>query len=198
MILVDSKEDYLGIAYVTEDMAQSMDALQSAGLSPVVTSRNETSPSQVIVQIKESMIISVSLSNKDSGFENGGKVLLDILEQVETEPLPNAICGIFGELALNVTDLNKSIESWQELGYVLSEEMKSPYPWAVLTDGLCVVGLHQTTDFDKPSITYFGHDVAQKIKDLKTRGVDIRNMESTSSGCVELGKSHQIFLFELE
>ncbi len=198
MILVESKEDYLGIAYVTDDMDQSIDALKSAGLKPVITSEEESAPKQAIVQMNDNMIISVSLSSKDSRFENGGKVLLDVIENVETELLPNAICGIFGELALSVNELDKSITCWKQLGFEITEELESPYPWAVLSDGLCVVGLHQTTDFSKPSITYFGRDIADKIEDLKAKGVLVKNMENEASAYIELGKSHQIFLFELE
>jgi hypothetical protein len=34
--------------------------------------------------------------------------------------------------------------------------MTQPYPWAILSDGLMLIGLHQTKNFSYPAVTYFG------------------------------------------
>ena len=47
----------------------------------------------------------------------------------------------------------------------------APYPWAILSDGLAVVGLHQTTNFAVPTITFFASDMKEKIEKLEAGGL---------------------------
>jgi catechol 2,3-dioxygenase-like lactoylglutathione lyase family enzyme len=87
------------------------------------------------------------------------------------EKYPNPSCGIFGEFAHPVKDLQTSVEFWGKLGFDCLSRYAMPYPWAIMSDGLSIVGLHQTNDFDYPVITYFAADQAQKIARLKEQGV---------------------------
>ena len=84
---------------------------------------------------------------------------------------PNKECGVFGEFSHPVTDLNSSIEYWKKLGFEVTTQMTQPYPWAILSDGLMLIGLHQTKDFSYPAITYFGLNTEKRVQDLKGKGV---------------------------
>ena len=49
--------------------------------------------------------------------------------------------------------------------------MSQPYPWAILTDGLMLIGLHQTKNFNYPAVTYFGLNTENRVKELTGKGV---------------------------
>jgi catechol 2,3-dioxygenase-like lactoylglutathione lyase family enzyme len=84
---------------------------------------------------------------------------------------PNKQCGVFGEFAQPVANLNVSIAFWKKLGFKVSAVMNEPYPHAILSDGLMLIGLHQTKHFNDPSITYFGVNADKRVEQLKTLGL---------------------------
>ena len=84
---------------------------------------------------------------------------------------PLSRCGKFGEFAVPCKDIQASIAYWEKLGYERLYYAEEPYPWAILSDGLLVLGLHQTTDFAGPHITYFAGDMAERIEKLKADGI---------------------------
>src|SRR6185369_3191440 len=87
------------------------------------------------------------------------------------EKYPNKVCGLYGEFAHPVADIRQSIEFWKLLGFDVISEFTSPYSWAIMSDGLSVVGLHQTTHFTTPAITFFAADMRHKIRKLKEKGL---------------------------
>jgi len=68
-----------------------------------------------------------------------------------------------------------TIDTWPCLQPLSEIEAKSvnqqPYPWAILSDGMNILGLHQTKDFDYPAITYFAPDMSQRVQKLKEAGI---------------------------
>ncbi len=87
---------------------------------------------------------------------------------------PISQLGKFGEFALPVANRDAAIAFWQKLGFeqILVED--EPYPWAIFSDGLIVIGLHQTSDFDQPHITYFTADMSERIAQLEADGLAVR------------------------
>src|SRR5438552_1872662 len=83
----------------------------------------------------------------------------------------NKTCGMFGEFAFPVKNLDNSILFWEKLGYKTLSKKSSPYPWAISSDGLGIVGLHQTNSFSVPTITFFASDSKNKIEKLKQNGL---------------------------
>ena len=71
-----------------------------------------------------------------------------------------------------VTDIDNSMKFWKKLGFKLHSKMALPYPWAIISDGLNIVGLHNTTSFSNPTITFFAVDMKDKIEKLKKDGLD--------------------------
>ena len=99
------------------------------------------------------------LSNNPGGFVHpAGPTLLTMKPADYTDPekYPNKQCGACGEFAYPVSILAASVLFWKKLGFTVKSEMKSPYPHAILSDGLMIIGLHQATHFNYPAITYFG------------------------------------------
>ncbi len=87
---------------------------------------------------------------------------------------PISHLGKFGEFALPVANRDAAIAFWQKLGFEPLLVADEPYPWAIFSDGLIVIGLHQTGDFDQPHITYFTADMAERIAKLEADGLAVR------------------------
>ena len=109
---------------------------------------------------------------------------------------PNKECGAFGEFCHPVTDLNNSIEYWKKLGFEVKSQMSQPYPWAILSDGLMVVGLHQTKNFSYPAVTYFGLSTEKRVQELKGKGVTgITEFMGKNNVSLKTWEGLQFFLF---
>jgi hypothetical protein len=86
---------------------------------------------------------------------------------------PRSRCGKFGEYAVPVADRQQAIAYWEQLGFKPLHMADEPYPFAILSDELLVLGLHQTPDFHEPHITYFAPDMPERIQALQADGIDI-------------------------
>src|SRR6185369_9609928 len=98
------------------------------------------------------------VSNIDNFFKQPpGPTMLTMPQQDYFNPAKyvNKICGMFGEFAHPVANLDSSVAYWEKLGFTMISRFENPYPWAIISDGLAVVGLHPTKEFSSPTITYF-------------------------------------------
>jgi hypothetical protein len=111
---------------------------------------------------------------------------------------PNKQCGVFGEFAHPVKDINVSIAFWKKLGFKSSAEMKEPYPHAILSDGKMIIGLHQTNQFTFPAVTYFGINTEQRIEKLKTQGINkFKEVMDKKNISLTTWEGQHFFLFSL-
>ncbi|NDC40589.1 MAG: hypothetical protein EBZ77_03420 [Chitinophagia bacterium] len=92
-------------------------------------------------------------------------------DYMKPETYPNTTVGLFGEFAVPVTNLEAALAYWKQLGFEAATTFSSPYPWAIVTDGLHIVGLHQTNMFVQPALTFFAADMQLKIATLREAGV---------------------------
>jgi len=111
---------------------------------------------------------------------------------------PNKQCGAFGEFCHPVTDLNRSIEYWKKLGFEVKTQMTSPYPWAIVSDGLMLIGLHQTKEFGYPAVTYFGLNTDKRVQQLKEKGVtNFTEMMGKNNVILKTWEGLHFFLFSM-
>jgi hypothetical protein len=111
---------------------------------------------------------------------------------------PNKQCGAFGEFAHPVTDPAASIAYWKKLGFKVSGEMKEPYPHAILTDGLMIIGLHQTKHFTYPAVTYFGINTEKRIQQLKEKGLqDFTEVAGKNNVMLKTWEGQHWFIFSM-
>ena len=198
IILVEGKDEYLGLTYVSDDILASIDQIKTAGLKPVMTVGTEEDPRQIIAQLRQGMLLSVNQSRPDLDYKYVSKTLMDIdYSNPTAEDFPNEFCGIFGELALNIEDMETEIEFWENMGFQVGERYEEPYPWAIVTDGLFIIGLHQTDEFDKPALTYFAPDMEEKLRTLSDSGVDFKKIDNENSGTIDTPEGQRFFLFPL-
>ena len=109
--------------------------------------------------------------------------------------------GTFGELSVAVADLAAALSFWEALGFERLHESGSPYPWAILNDGLLVLGLHQTIEFEGEALTYFAPDMHEHIAQMKAHGFKFSEEVADEDGIVrnavlETPAGQRIFLFE--
>jgi catechol 2,3-dioxygenase-like lactoylglutathione lyase family enzyme len=110
----------------------------------------------------------------------------------------NPVIGMFGELAHPVKDLDATIAFFEKLGFVKLHVNESPYRWAILSDGLAVIGAHQTTNFSEPTITYFASDMKERIAALKAAGgLEIYKDMGESSMVLTTPEKQKLNLFKL-
>ncbi|MER3523630.1 MAG: hypothetical protein C4326_06050 [Ignavibacteria bacterium] len=90
-------------------------------------------------------------------------------------PKPNGFSeskiGAFGELSVDTAELDASIAFWQKLDFAVSLRGEKPYPWAILTDGVMILGFHQTDAFTMPALTYYSNDVHSCLHALEAAGI---------------------------
>jgi len=142
----------------------------------------------------------ISLVGMIDGFTKpAGKGMLHMPQEdyFRPEKYPNKAIGLFGEFAQPVKDIDASMAFWKLLGFDSVSEFTSPYRWAIMTDGLAVVGLHESAHFNAPAITYFAADMQLRINRLKANG--LQNYKEQGGGNVALTtpEEQQIFLFQL-
>ncbi|MFC1555477.1 hypothetical protein ACFL67_00180 [candidate division KSB1 bacterium] len=94
------------------------------------------------------------------------------------EPENKSVVGIgtFEEYAIPVEDLNVSLAFWKSIGYEPIQGAgyggKEPYPWQVITDGLLMIGLHQTQEFPVAGLAYYHPEQKQNIEILRSGGME--------------------------
>ena len=146
------------LSYLAGDMTERISNLEAAGL-PVTRIRESQSP-EVLAALTAPCGVGVSLLN------------------YSTRRIPKPAgrstckCGDFGELALAVEDLDRSVGFWGRLGFRRRRGAELPYPWAVLTDDLITIGLYQTRDFDRPALIYYSVNPPERIEQLGYDGFE--------------------------
>jgi catechol 2,3-dioxygenase-like lactoylglutathione lyase family enzyme len=162
---------YRGLAYFGRGMAAQAAALEEAGVPMPVRNERPDGFFQAILLPESTLPVSL------------------IEFAAATPPAarqPNPRLGVLGELALAVPDLSQAIAKWGLLGFEVRhrESIGDHYQWAILSDGLLPLGLHQTADFSGPALTYFAPDMEQRLQQLAAAGVEISNPMPDEEGHV--------------
>jgi catechol 2,3-dioxygenase-like lactoylglutathione lyase family enzyme len=173
MMLRKDNEPYIALTYYVNDINAIVADLESNDISFVQKPKDSDMVRKYVFKTPDGL--NISLVNIMEGFvQPPGPNLLTMVQTDYFNPQKyvNKTCGLFGELAVPVSDLDRSLEYWKKLGFAELSKRTSPYPWAIISDGLSVVGLHQSSNFSTASITFFAADMKEKIEKLKTRGLD--------------------------
>lgn len=168
ILLNQDNMDYIGFTYFNPQMADIVVKLKAAGVPFIMEIENV----QVIFSSPSGFWISLINYDASNMFQPAGKTLADIpQDDWSNAPAPNPNLGIFGELAIPVEDLDAEIACWEMIGFEVTK-FEGPYPWAIGQDGQNIIGLHHTTEFDKSAITFFAKDMDDKVRTLKSTGLD--------------------------
>ncbi len=189
---------YIALTYYVKDIENVVADLEQKGIK--FTFRPKATDMVKRYVFKSPDDLTISLVNIIEGFtQPAGPTMLKMSPQdyFNPEKYVNKTCGMFGEFAHPVADLEKSLAYWQLLGFSSISKFTSPYPWAIISDGLSVVGLHQTTNFNYPAITFFAADSKQKIAALREGGLTGMAEGSETSCVLSTPEGQYINLFKL-
>ena len=144
--------------------------------------------------------LNISIVAIQEGFaQPAGPGMLNMPQQdyFNPEKYINKTCGMFGEFAHPVKELGESISFWQKIGFSVLSKFSSPYPWAIVSDGLHVAGLHETNNFAYSALTFFAADMQNKIDLLKGKGLDNFTEQGSSNVVLLTPEKQHINLFKL-
>ncbi len=199
IMLRKDNSPYIALTYYVQEIDNLVAELESEGI--VFTTK--PNPNDMIKRslMKSPDGMNVSLVTYVDGFvQPTGQTLLTTPPQDYSNPdkYINKACGLFGELAHPVSDIDKSMDFWEKLGFKQLSRMTSPYPWSIISDGLSIVGLHQTSDFNSPTLTFFATDMKDKIEKLKEKGLSKFTVKGGATNVVlETPEKQHINLFKL-
>jgi len=174
LLIMLRKDDipYIALTYYPRDIEKIAFDLESEGVAFISRPKSTDMIKRYVMHSPDGL--KISLVGIPEGFKQpSGPTMLTTPQQdyLKPEKYVNKVCGMFGEFAHPVKDLDTSIAFWEKLGFVALSKFTSPYPWAILSDGLAIVGAHQTNSFTQPAITYFASDMKEKIAKLKEKGM---------------------------
>ncbi len=172
MLRLDKKE-YIALTYYVKNIDKITTELEQVGIKFSQKPQANDLVKRFVFESPDGLTISL-VSIIDGFAQPPGPTMLTMpqSDMFNPEKYVNKICGMYGEFAHRVNDLNVSVSYWEKLGFKALTKFESPYPWAILSDGLAVVGLHQTKNFINPAITYFASDMKDKINKLKNEGLN--------------------------
>lgn len=198
IMLRKDNQPYIALTYYVNDVDKTFTELTAAGISFVTKPNPNDITKRCLMHSPDGM--NISLVTLFEGFSQPpGPTLLTMPPSDFSNPekYPNLVCGIFGEFACPVKDIDGSMEFWSKLGFVLLSRRTAPYPWAIISDGLSIIGLHQTDSFTKPTITFFAKDMKEKIEKLKSTGMTAITEKGGSNIVVTSPEKQNINLFTL-
>lgn len=198
LMLRKDNNPYIALTYYVKDMDTVIADLKQAGVLVKPLPTPDKMVQRFLITTAEGHNISL-VTHFDGFSQPAGKTMLTMQPQDYSNPdkYENKTCGIFGEFAFPVKDLGESISFWEKLGYKSLSKRSAPYPWAILSDGLGIVGLHQTDHFTSPTITFFASDARDKIEKLKNAGLTAYTSVSDSNMALSTPEGQQINVFKL-
>jgi catechol 2,3-dioxygenase-like lactoylglutathione lyase family enzyme len=198
IMLRKDKEPYIALTYYPKAAAPIVAELEEQGIPLVFRPKPTDMIKRFVMESPDGM--KVSLVEIPDGFKQPtGPTMLTTAPQdyFNPEKYVNKVCGMFGELAHPVKDLEASIAFWEKLGFAALSRFTSPYPWAILSDGLAIVGVHQTNHFSHPAITFFAADMKEKIAKLKEHGIATEATDGQANITISTPEQQRINLFKM-
>jgi predicted lactoylglutathione lyase len=199
-LLVMMRKDpgpYIGLTYYSNNLDERVAQLEKEGVA-FSQKPNEGDPLRSY-HIKTPDGFNIVLSNNLGDFSQPtGTTMLNMKQEDyrSADKYPNAQCGVFGEFCHPVADLEKSIAYWKKLGFEVKGQMSMPYPHAILSDGLMIIGLHQTKNFNYPAVTYFGLNTEKRVQRLRDQGVtNFSEMMGKNNVILNTWEGQHFFLF---
>jgi catechol 2,3-dioxygenase-like lactoylglutathione lyase family enzyme len=201
IMLRQDKTPYIALTYYIQnsEMEKAVSDLESAGIKFSSKPKESDMVKRYLFQSPDNFNISIVSNLEDVFKQPPGPTMLNMPQQdyFNPEKYVNKVCGLYGEFAQPVANLDKSISFWTKLGFNTLSKYESPYPWAILSDGLAIVGLHQTKDFSIPIITFFASDMKGKIEKLKQQGLNNFFEKNDSNIVLTTPEQQKINLFKL-
>jgi catechol 2,3-dioxygenase-like lactoylglutathione lyase family enzyme len=197
IMLRKSDEPYMALTYYTNVATNTIAELEKKGIEFLSKPKPGDLVKRFLFQSPDGT--NISIVEMPAGFSKpSGKTMLtmDQPDYMKPETYTNQVAGMFGEFAQTVADLDRSIEFWEKIGFTTLSKYSTPAPWAILSDGLSIAGLHQSNEFSSATLTFFAADMQKKIEDLKKQGLTFKDM-GPGNGELTTPEHQKIFLFNM-
>lgn len=183
LLLNQDGAQYRGLMYFTDNAETHVTELAAAGIEPA--QRRDAGD-------RLGMAIFVDPDGHPIGLVNH-----DPAEMHRPGGEPFTRLGKFGEFATAVADRAAAAAFYEKLGFQPLHVAEEPYPWGIWSDGLIMLGLHQTPDFSGAVPTYFSTDSAQRITALQADGFRLTAMfDEPDTGATLIGPDDEpLFIF---
>ncbi|MFN8278714.1 MAG: hypothetical protein U0V49_00370 [Saprospiraceae bacterium] len=198
IMLRQDPNPYIALTYYIKDIEHTEKIIDDAGLVFAEKPKSSDIIQKYLLQSPDQT--NISLVHIPEGFtQPKGPTMLRMQASDYSNPekYVNKTCGMFGELAIPVKDLEISTTFWFKLGFQTMFTSGGPYPWSILSDGLAVIGLHQTNHFSKPTITFFASDMKDKIAQLPSSVRDHSRAQNSGNITLTTPEQQEINLFTL-
>lgn len=157
ILLGEDDMAFRGLTYFAADMKDRVDRISSMGVRVSAAGFNIGDVFQAIIHDPNGLPISL--------------VAYDAARLSKPDGTPRTLCGAFGELSLPTADLAASRAFWEQFEFQCVHASDTPHPYAILSDGLLTIGLHQTSAFSERTLAYFSDDSAERIRAIKDLGL---------------------------
>jgi len=198
IMLRHDEQPYIALTYYVKDIDALVAGLEAKGISFTSKPKAADMVKRYVFQSPDGL--NISLVSLMEGFEQpAGPTMLTMAQEDYFNPdkYVNKTAGMFGEFTHPVADLDASLVFWEKLGFKILSKFASPYPWAIISDGLAVVGLHQTSNFTYPAMAFFAADMKDKIEKLKPEGISGVEKGNPANVIIETPEGQHVFLFKL-
>lgn len=198
IMLQKSDKKFIRLSYFDSNADKIADEVEKQGNHFVVKNENTGFFTRSIFSTPDNIEVSLVKMDPSNIYKPKGKngMKMSDAERKDVKNYPNPMCGTFGELSLPVVNFDSSFAYWKKLGFT-GTKYTEPYPWAVLTDGLFSIGLHQQTQFTYQAITFFAPDMQQRIDKLKALGLSVTEFMAPGNVVVVAPEGTHIFLFTM-
>lgn len=189
---------YIALTYYVNEIEKTAEDLEKNGIEFNGKPKAGDMIKRYLLKSPDGFNISL-VSFVDGFTQPTGPTMLTMQPADLTNPdkYPNIHCGVFGEYAQPVKNLDQSVNFWEKLGFQVISKFTSPYHWAIMSDGLNVIGLHQNDHFSAPTITYFAADMKLKIENLQAAGLPVNAAKDQANITLTTPEQQHINLFKL-
>jgi hypothetical protein len=198
-IVQEDSGKFVRLAYFTDNYEDKLKGLKKAKVKPVQPTDSAGTALRAVWLTPDSLSVSIENQSPDGMYEPQGKTMLTMEQEDMMSPsmMPTKL-GMFGEYCHKVTNLKEAMAYWEKLGFKSKTVNLMPYPWAIMTDGMTIIGLHQTKDWSGSAITYFAPDMGKRLEGLKKEGIVWKEIGmGPNNVVVTTPEGMQLFLFSM-
>ncbi len=100
-----------------------------------------------------------------------------------TSGVPENNIGKFSQLAVPTSDIQESLQFWQNAGFTLVESQAN---YAKLSDNLITIGLYQNQEMDNLTLIYLAQNLKKVRKNITDAGISLENIYAESNSLFSL------------
>ena len=202
LLIMLRKDDnpFIALTYYVNNIEEIVNELEAQAIQFTLRPNSSDFVKRYVMKSPDGTSISL-VHVPDSGFKQpSGPTMLTMPQEdyMKPEKYVNNTIGMWGEFAEPVKDLETSLKFWEKLGFVVFSKYEQPQAWAIISDGLAIVGLHQTNEWTGyPVMTFFAADMKDKLEKLQKEGLEIHKDFGGGNVVVKTPENQYINLFNM-